>query len=206
MLLLSGDQTVLVDGSTHPFSLLESMAAALPFQARTIDLAIVTDPRAGNVTGLEEVLRHYHVAEVLDVGTQYPSATYARWRSTLRKAAIPAYRLRTGAASRIGDVQLTALGPDGLYPDPKDSVGLLRVSSGGRSVLLAGAASQREQQEALFRPVRLHADVLLLDGSSGCDRHFLRAVHPRLLLTQTHVTGPFNSRTLEQGQPFAVDL
>ncbi|MBV9281800.1 MAG: ComEC/Rec2 family competence protein [Chloroflexi bacterium] len=176
ILLRSEGMTVLIDGSPRPLQLLERLDDVLPYEVRAIDLVIVTDPRAGNVVGLQAVLAHYAVSEVLDVGAQYPSATYARWRATLRQERIPAYALRTGTSVRAGAVSLTALGPDAPCPQPTDCVGLLRLADLHRSVLLAGDSSAREQREALFRPVSLRADTLFLDLARPTDPGFVRAV------------------------------
>jgi beta-lactamase superfamily II metal-dependent hydrolase len=177
ILLQSRGMTALIDGSPQPFVLLERLGRVLPANTHSIDLVIVTDPRAGNTTGLEAVLQHYTVQEVLDVGAEYPSATYARWRADLRNEHIPAYALRTGATTVIGAASISVLGPDALYANPQDCMGLLRITMNGRTYLLADAASQREQLETVFRPIHLSSDVLVMDGTQGDDRHFVRSVH-----------------------------
>ncbi len=176
MLLQSGSQSALIDASSHPFALLERLGALLPSDRRRIDVVIVTDPRGNNVLGLGSILQHYELGEVIDVGVEYPSTSYARWRAMLRQRHIPAYALRTGALVTLGDAAITALGPDALYSNPRDSAGLLRVVIPGDSVLLAGTASVREQHEAVFRPVNLGATVLVAPGP--LDPEFRQAVHP----------------------------
>ena len=205
-LLRADGMTALIDGSPKPFALLERLGKVLPFTTRNIDLVIVTDPRAGNVSGLQDVLAHYTVSEVLDVGAEYPSTTYARWRATLRERGIPVDALRTGVAVQVGGVTITALGPDALYPDPRDSVGLLRLSSERRTMLLAGAASRREQVESLFRPVHLAADVLSLDGTAPPDAAFVRAVRPHLVVTDGPTVGPVPAVRLRADQAFFIDI
>lgn len=174
MLLQSRGMTALIDGSAQSFVLLERLGSLLPSDTHTIDAVIVTDPRARNVSALLSVLDHYRVSEVLDVGVEYPSSTYARWRAAVRSRGIPLFALRTAATLHVGAAVITALGPDALYPNPLDCVGLLRVSLPGRTFLLAGDASRREQLEALFRPVRLPAGTLLL--AAPAQPAFVRAV------------------------------
>jgi beta-lactamase superfamily II metal-dependent hydrolase len=178
ILLQSRGMTALIDGSPQPFVLLERLGEALPANMHSIDLMIVTDPRAGNISGLQEVLRHYRIEEVLDVGAEYPSVTYARWRADLRSRRIPAYALRTGAATKVGAATITALGPDNLYPNTHDCIGLLRITMNSRSYLLAGAASRREQLEAIFRPIHLRSNVLVIVGKSGYESRFVLEVRP----------------------------
>jgi competence protein ComEC len=132
LLLQQGDRTVLIDGSARPYLLLERLGQTLPFGRRSLDVVVVTDPRASNVAGLTEVLRHYRIGEVLDVGAEYPSSTYSSWRSVLRRSGVPVYALRTGASLRLGSARLEALGPDAVYSNPRDSIGMLRHDSPGR--------------------------------------------------------------------------
>jgi len=206
ILLRSGGMTVLVDGSSKPFTLLERLGAVLPYQVRTIDLVVVTDPRAANIAGLQAVLDHYEVSEVLDGGAEYPSTTYAQWREELRQRDIPVYALRAGISVQLGDVGLSALGPDGLYPNPKDCIGMLRLSIHHRTVLLAGAASPREQLEAVFRPVQLRADVLVLGGKGQYVPAFLRAVRPDTVLTVGGRVQNMHTLQLPADRPFSAQL
>lgn len=176
LLLQSGGRVILVDGSPYPFQLLEALGNDLGMR-RHIDAVIVTDPRT-NVAGLIDVLSHYSVGEVLDVGCEYPSLTYARWRAVLRDRHIPVYALRTGTSLTSGTATITAIGPDAVYPKPQDSIGLLRVSVSGRTALIVGAASRRELTEAVFRPVKLQADVLVADSGPTTPSDFLRYTRP----------------------------
>ncbi|MGH2449578.1 MAG: ComEC/Rec2 family competence protein [Chloroflexota bacterium] len=187
MLLREGGHTVLIDGSPRPFRLLERLGDLLPYRQRTIDLVVVTDPRAKNVSSLEAVLQHYHIGSVLDAGVEYPSGTYATWRADLRSRNIPVYRLQTGARIELAGMNLSSIGPDALYSLPQDSAGLLRLDGRGVHVLMAGVASLREQREAVFRNVRLPARTLIIDGKVGVDSSFLRAVHPTTIFSHSHL-------------------
>jgi competence protein ComEC len=181
MLLQSGGMSALIDGSNHPFALLERLGSLLPYRSRSIDLIVVTDPRSGNVSGLQAVLQHYVVGEVLDVGAEYPTGTYASWRADLRARHIPVYALRTGASVTLGASSLTTLGPDAVYPKPQDSAGLVRIKLPHRTVLLATGADRREEHEAVFRGVALHADTAVVGPRS--DSAFLQAVGERRRLS-----------------------
>lgn len=178
VLLLAKDSTVLIDGSPRPFELLERLSSALPYGTRSIGAILVTDARAGNVAGLREVVKHYQVGEVLDVGAEYPSMTYAAWRADIRRLGIPAYQLRTGTEIHAGTASISALAPDAVRPQPQDAVAMLRIRLGGTSVVYAGIASPKEQLEAVFRPVQLRADMLVLSGKA-CDPVFVKHVKPQ---------------------------
>lgn len=174
-LLRVGPHLVLIDGAKQPYRYLERLGQ-LTGTGRVIDAIVVTDPRATHIAALAAVAARYRVGEVLDVGSQYPSATYARWRAELRARHIRSYSLRTGARLLVGSATLTALGPDALYPNPRDCTGLLRLEDGRRRIVLIGAASRREQLEALFRPVDLHASILVADTTKPVLPAFRRRV------------------------------
>ncbi|HZU13576.1 MAG TPA: ComEC/Rec2 family competence protein [Chloroflexota bacterium] len=180
LLLRSGGHLVLIDGAARPYQYLERLGSVVGLD-RTIDAVIVTDPRATHIAGFDEVIRRYRVGEVLDVGSEYPSATYARWRDDVRSRQIPAYLVRTGTTLSLGTVTLTALGPDALYPNPRDCIALLRVRAGTQTLLIAGAASRREQLEALFRRVDLRAQFLVADTTNGVLPAFRRRVGGHLV-------------------------
>lgn len=206
ILLRSHGMTALIDGSPHPFTLLERLDSVLPYSVRTIDLVVVTDPRPNNVVSLEAVLQHYAVSEVLDVGAQYPSTTYAAWRAELRRRRISVYALRAGVSSQVGDARVEAIGPDGLHSNPQDGAGMLRVSAHGHTALLAGNASEREQTEAVFRPVTLRADALVLGGNGRYAPAFLQAVQPKTVLTRGNVPTGVRSIRLHDGSAFSLQL
>ena len=192
MVLRSQGKTALIDGSSRPLAYLQWLGSVLPQHDRVIDLVMVTDPRARSVMGLSAVLRHYRVLSVWDVGAQYPSASYATWRASLRQAKTPIFALRTGSTVRVGAAQVSAVGPDSLCPNPSNCTGMLRISSAHRSTVLVGTASVREQEEAVFRPIHLRADVVLWEGSGPLSSDFSAAVGAR---QSHHVLVPSASRT-----------
>ncbi|HEX6509221.1 MAG TPA: ComEC/Rec2 family competence protein, partial [Chloroflexota bacterium] len=71
LLLQSGGRTALIDGSAKPLAFLEALGSQLEYNTRTIDVVVVTDPRASTIAGLQAVLAHYQIGEVLDVGAEY---------------------------------------------------------------------------------------------------------------------------------------
>jgi competence protein ComEC len=175
LLLEAPNHAVLIDGSPHAGALLRALGAALPPWLHRIDLIVVTDPRPSNVSGLRAVLRRYTVGEVLDVGVEYPTHTYALWRSDLRSRAVPRSRLATGVHFRVDGVRITAIDPDAACPLPADCAGMLRLTMNGSIVLLAGTSSAREQRETLFRPVDIRAAQVVADTAYPLDGRFLRA-------------------------------
>ena len=183
ILLTTPHRAVLIDGSPHPLALLRGLGSRLLGRSRELDAVIVTDPRGSNITGLRAVIARYAVREVLDVGTEYPSATYAAWRSDLEHRHIPVTALRTGVAISVEGVNLAAIAPDDVCSVPVNCVGMLRIVVGPHTVLLAGSSSAREQREALFRRVPISADTLVFTTTKAHDALFTR----RSARSATHV-------------------
>lgn len=176
--LRAGDRAVVIDAGSRPMQYLGALAAVLPASQHAIDVVIDTDSRASNVAGLAALLSHYRVGEVLDVGAEYPSRTYAAWRRVLRDRHIPVYALSTGTRFSLDGATVEALAPDGVRPRPTDAAGILRVDLPGGSVLLTGAASVGEQRDLVFAGVRLRAGMVVA-SSAGVDAAFAQAVHAR---------------------------
>lgn len=190
LLLQSSGRTAVIDGSSRPLAFLSVLGEQLGMRVRSIDLIVVTDPRATNVAALLALLDHYRVKVVMDVGSQYPSRTYADWRRALRSRHILVYALRTGATAQVGRITLRALGPDGLCYAPPNCAGMLRLTGNHHSILLATHADRQEQEDAVFGRASLHASTLFLSNASRSSPDFLRAVHPRAVWCTTPGPAP----------------
>ncbi|GAC1325436.1 MAG: hypothetical protein NVSMB22_15300 [Chloroflexota bacterium] len=199
LLLRSHDTTILIDGSPKPYLLLQRLGDTLPLTTHTINAIVVTNPASSNVGGLNDVLQHYRVQEVLDVGAQYPTVAYADWRDRLLRHGTPVYALRTGARLSLPGASLTALGPDAVCASANNCSGLLRLVLPGRTYVLAGSAGAREQHETLFRPVDIRCDVLVAVDRRKLDGDFLRQAHPTTVITFAHGSNPAAASSAEAG-------
>jgi beta-lactamase superfamily II metal-dependent hydrolase len=179
ILVQSAHRSVLIDGSPHPLALLRRLGKELPNQRHVLDLIVVTDPRASNVAGLRTVLARYDVREVLDVGAQYPSASYASWRADLRTRKVPVFALRRGIEVHFDGTVLTVVSPDGRCPRPQDCAGIVRLDSGRHHVLLAGVSSVEDQRESLFRHGAISASAVVVTGPAAPDPGFVAATETR---------------------------
>jgi competence protein ComEC len=195
MMLRSQGSTALIAGSGQPQALLTRLGAVIPSRDRTIDLIVSTDPRASSVTAYGDVLQHYAVSSVLDVGAQYPDGTYARWRTLIHDRHISAYSLRTGAVADVGGVRIEALAPDGACAVAQDCAGILRLRVKGRTVVLVDSAGVREQRESVFRNVSLRADILVCP-LKACDAAFISAVAPEAVFAPSRPAGVTRWRRL----------
>ncbi len=199
LLLQSGGQTALIDGSPRPLAFLMALGDLLGMQVRAIDLVVVTDPSSSNVTALLALLAHYRVKEVLDVGAQYPGRTYAAWRSALRARHVPTFALRTGTTTRVGGVALQVLAPDAVCYAPANCAGIIRLVGPHDSFLVATKAGVREQTDLIFRPISLRATNLFLGDAGRVSPDFLQTVHPRSEWCMLHVTSLARCQSLPVG-------
>ncbi len=178
-LLQSGGHVALIGGSSRPLAFLSALGTVLPMSVRTIDLIVVTDPGSASIPGLAGLLEHYRVGEVLEIGAEYPTQSYARWRQLLATAKIPQYALSAGASGRIGSVTLHAIAPAGGCPVPARCAGVLEVRGPHRSVLLTGVADAAEQEEVVFGSPSLRVSTLVSGVPGPPASDLVAAVKPR---------------------------
>ncbi|HEY7347941.1 MAG TPA: ComEC/Rec2 family competence protein [Ktedonobacterales bacterium] len=156
--------TVLLDGGDHPAALEEALGQRLPFWQRTIDLALLTNPRDGHLLGLLDALGHYHINQAADAGMLHPSAAYASWRAQLAQRGIPYRQIRQGATIQIEPgVILQALSPGPVLsedePDEDANALILRLTSPGLRVLFLGETTETTLGALMTNGAGLRADV-----------------------------------------------
>jgi competence protein ComEC len=150
---------------------------------RSVPILVLSHLHADHVGGIAGVVRGRAVGEIDVSPSREPTAA---WRDVERIAAEHAVPLRTasvGERREVGDVVLDVLGPThpyrGTRSDPNNSSVVLRLRTGGRSLLLTGDIEVEAQQAMVRAGVDLRADVLKVPhhGSPYQDREFLQAVH-----------------------------
>jgi ComEC/Rec2-related protein len=206
LLLQSDGRTAVIDGSTRPLAFLTALGDQLGMRVRSIDLVVVTDPRSSNVNALLSLLDHYRVKMVLDAGVQYPGRTYADWRAALRSRHIPAYALRTGAATRVGSVSLDVLAPDSVCYAPMNCAGIIRLVGDHSSFVVATHAGAREQEDVVFRHLPLRASTLFLGDARQVSPDFVQAVRPHSDWCALHAPALVGCRSLTTGRTVSWPL
>jgi competence protein ComEC len=78
-----GNQIVIDGGPSS--AVLEKLGRKMPFWDRTIDLVILTHPERDHITGLLDILKRYHVENVLWTGVLRDTAEYREWRRLLEE-------------------------------------------------------------------------------------------------------------------------
>ncbi len=157
--------TILLDGGDDPAALEEALGQRLPFWQRTIDLALLTNPREGHLLGLLDALEHYQVKLAGDAGMLHPSAIYAAWRATLEQRGIPYRQLRQGATIQIEPgVALQVLSPGPVLSQDQQNEDtnalILRLVSPGLSVLFLGETTPTTLAALAAGRADLRADIV----------------------------------------------
>ncbi|HST67314.1 MAG TPA: ComEC/Rec2 family competence protein [Mycobacteriales bacterium] len=149
---------------------------------RSVPLLLLTHLHADHVDGLAGVLRGRSVGE-LDVGpSREPPGGWRDVQEGARERGMPIRTVAVGERREFGGLVVDVLGPQqqfhGTRSDPNNSSVVLRVATGGTTLLLTGDA-EVEAQDALVRSgADLRAEILKVPhhGSAYQSPAFLRAV------------------------------
>jgi competence protein ComEC len=204
LLQLPTGVTALVNGGPGGSTLATTLASRLPFYQRSLDLIVLTDPRAGDARGLEDDASRYRVGQAANAGMLHPTGEYIAWLDALRRGGA------TRAQARQGDVlwldrqsHLSVLAtPQELSPDGSDTTTatndlILRLDTPGLRVLLLGAADDLALDALAGSGQSLLADVVAvalparapidLQGPLGT---VLTMAHPRLIVVTNAPVSP----------------
>lgn len=196
LLRLPSGINVLIDGGPNGPALVSSLAGHLPFWQRTLDLAVLTDHRAGAIRGLDETATHFSVTRAVDAGMAHPTREYLAWRDAMTHAGATYTQVRQGDILWLNaSSTLTVLAPPRtLYPPQSSSTNasndlILRLDTPGMRALLLGAADVYALDALAGSGEQLSADIValaLVPGESldvsGALGDVLRLAHPRLVV------------------------
>jgi competence protein ComEC len=160
-----GGHTALIDGGSDPTALETALGQQLPFWQRTLDLVVLTNPKAGHLAGLMDIVNHYHILQAADAGMLHPSASYASWRATLEQRSIPYARVSQGETIQLEpDALLQVLSPSAtLSTDTQNedtNALILRLVTPGLRVLLLGETDTTALNNLVSSRANLHADIV----------------------------------------------
>jgi competence protein ComEC len=181
-------QHILIDGGPD-LSALEGIGDAMPFFDRTIDILVLTHPHLDHVASFPEILRRYHVGEVIITGAAYHNGPYEEFLTLLKQQHIPILVPEPGKELDLGDHLLIDL----LWPPPiyfgktvksiHDTCIVLKLRYGDDSVLFTGDMEVPAETTLLQSHVDVSADILKVahhGSKTSSSVAFLKAVHPKL--------------------------
>ncbi|GAC1421985.1 MAG: hypothetical protein NVS4B1_03240 [Ktedonobacteraceae bacterium] len=189
-------KTILIDGGLDATSLSQALDSRLPSWQRTLDVVILTSPRAEHLAGLQDVVTRFQIGEILDAGMLHPSVTYALWRKTIHDRGLHYVPVAQGSTIMVGtQVMLQILWPTTTLHkgsnEIRDNSLIIHLVAPGVGMLILGATSQSKYALAGLLATLpfnyLHASIVQVIGE--VDKQFpieltevLRQAQPSLLV------------------------
>lgn len=180
----NGNQ-VLIDGGPDN-KVIQELGRIMPFYDHSIDLVVLTHPHADHVNGLIEVLKRYHVGQIIENSVPYGTAEYAEWNRIKPEA--PVLEARTGQIVDLGDgIKLTVLypyqpGANGQeVKNVHDFMVVSRLDYGDEGVLFMGDAEAVIEHRLVLDKANLAARFLKVGhhgSKTSTTEEFLRTVSP----------------------------
>jgi competence protein ComEC len=212
LLRLPSGVTVLLNGGPDGPALETALAGRLPFWQHTLDLAILTDYRAGAVRGLNDAASHFTIDRAVDAGALHPTREYLAWRDAMAHAGARYTQIRQGNALQLAsDTTLTVLAPQStLYTTQQGTTTasndlILWLDTPGLRVLFLGAADAFALDALAGSGLSLRADLVelaLVPGEtldlSGALGDILRLAHPRLVVIDDAPVAPDSATALRR--------
>jgi competence protein ComEC len=201
---LPNGTTVLINGGPDGPTLETALAGKIPLWHRRLDLALLTDPRAGDVRGLEDAATHFAIGRIADAGMAHPSTDYIAWLDAARQAGATRTQIREGdVVSLATDTRFEVLAPPlDLYPPGQGDTTasddlILRLVTPGLRLLYLGSADDYALDALAGAGEPLAADVVEVTLAPGEKLdltnplgHVLLAAHPRLVVIASAPIAP----------------
>ncbi len=173
-LRLPSGATALIDGGPSGSALEAALNPLVPFWRRSLDLALLRDPRPGDARGLEDAAAHFTLANAADTGMRQPSVEYLAWLDAAKRAGATHAQIRQGDALRLdATTTLNLLSPpQTLFPSGEGDTtasddAILRLETPGLRALLLGAADDYALDALAYSGQSLTADIVELALPSG---------------------------------------
>ena len=202
-------RTALIDGGSDATSLGQALTQQLPPWQHTLDVVILTSPRADHITGLQDIVTRYSIGQVLDAGMLHPSTTYARWRRTISERNILYRSVAQGTSISIGtQCLLQVLWPTAILHkgsnEIRDNGLIISLTAPGLHALLLGASAQSSyalnalSQAFVSNPLQVEIVQMIGEGSQPASPALLKVlqmVHPALLVITPAAVAATRSKT-----------
>ena len=149
---------------------------------RSVPAVVLSHLHADHVDGLAGVLRGRAVGELELGASREPPGGWREVEDTARRFGVPVRTVSAGERRVVGPLVVDVLGPDtdfrGTRSDPNNSSVVVRVTVGGRTILLGGDTEVEAQESLLRSGADLRAEILKVPhhGSSYQSPEFFRAV------------------------------
>ena len=191
ILIEHGTQQILIDGGPSPQAISAALSKAMPFWDRSIDLVVSTHPDADHLAGLIEVLKRYHVAQVLQSTIVSSSPLAQEWQSFFVTKRIASTIAQAGQRISLGDeIALNVLNPlpelSTEAENGSDTASIVLRLQTGKISFLFTADSDAETERALIMNRSLPVCTVLKAAHHGSatatTSEFLSVVSPEAVV------------------------
>lgn len=161
-----GGLNALIDGGPDQL-VLSRLSKVLPWWERTIDLMILTHAHDDHFAGLEAVLKHYTVRELV-VSSQAMALPKEFW-DLAQERQIKIQLFQVGNTINLGGAKLDVLWPEAEpYRDINDTSLVIKLSYGNKKFWLTGDSGILVEETLLAKGLVESVDVLKV-GHHGSD-------------------------------------
>lgn len=125
--------TAVIDGGLEATPLNEGIGRNLPFWQNSIDLVVVTSPKAEDITGLVDLMGRREVKKVVQTDLEVATNVQGAWREAVAQASTKVHFARRGDVIRFegeSDVVLRVVYPVG-ESDAEDGPVAVRIEYDG---------------------------------------------------------------------------
>jgi len=163
---------ILIDGGPSS-AVIEKLGKEMPFWDRTIDLIILTHPERDHITGLLDVLRRYHVKNILWTGVIRDTPEYREWQRLLleeQKEGAAVFISRKGQRITCLKCNFKQWNLEILYPfenvagkeleNSNNTSIVARLSLGQKIFLFTGDIEGSAERELILQGADIDSDIL----------------------------------------------
>ncbi len=195
--------------------ILECLGTYMPLNDKSIDMVIVTHPQEDHIGGLEHMLSHYEVKNILMSRLTNTSSLFKRILYAINKKKIPVTYVNAGDKFMIGTDELDILWPSSNFQeehiiaadsvmhlsalDDNDFSVIAKLKEGLYTILFTGDASPSVLNQLRYEDVH---DTTILKvphhGSiNGLSHYFLELANPRLSVISVGKNNKFHHPSKE---------
>lgn len=201
-IIQSPDCTILIDGGTYDFG--RKIYRRLSHMGIDhLDLMINTHPDKDHLGGFSQVLNKISVDAYWE--PQLPqelipkTEEYRLTRQALAETQTPIQTVCTGDSAVFGAVTLQVLSPSVSATDTNNNSLVLKITCGGRSILMMGDAE--EKQEETLVEEEIACDVLKVGhhgSNTSTTEEFLEQVSPSIAVISSGAQNPPDEEVLDR--------
>lgn len=209
---------ILIDGGPNKKLILKKLAKEVPFWDRSLDLIILTHPDRDHLAGLNSVLEHYRVENILWTGVQRKTRIFENWQRFLKKERANTFFAQKNQIIRAGGLTLKVLYPEKNLQGQvferasNDSSVVLRGVYGKTSFFLPGDITKEVEKNLLKKELLARTELLKVahHGSRlSTSNDFLEKIKPKVAVISVGKNNPYghpHSIVLQNLRKFGINI